>query len=140
MLRARGNAAIEMRGGRGFLRRLGLRLALLALAVQVAIPLLLAVELRAAVAQSAADAVIAHSLCLHDGAPPPDGTPHGDCSLAFCPLCAALAAAATLGTPAQDQPSVPAAPRAVPFRFDPSRRLAAAAFPHPYQSRAPPVA
>ena len=122
------------------MRRLGLRLTLLALLVQAAIPLLVAFEIRAALAQSAEDAVIAQSLCVHDGGPPAPGSPHSGCALAFCPLCAALAAAAALGSPAQSEPSGLVPARAAPFRLDPSRRLAAAALPLPYRSRAPPSA
>jgi len=138
---AMAGGARAMQRGTAWWRRLGLRLALAALTVQVAIPLLIAVELKsAAAATETADAVIAQSLCLHDSGAPHDGAPHPDCNLACCPLCAALAAAATLGTPAQDAPPLLVSGRATQIRFALWHRFAGAAPPHAYRSRAPPVA
>jgi hypothetical protein len=136
---ALGARAIE-RGGRAFLRRLGLRLALAALLIQAAIPLLVGAEIRAASAEAAADAIVAQSLCLHDGGTTQGGAPHSDCNLAFCPLCAALAVASALAVPAADGPSVPAMESAAPYFFEASSRAASAADRTFYQSRAPPLA
>ncbi|HUB96535.1 MAG TPA: hypothetical protein VL993_11485 [Stellaceae bacterium] len=128
-----------MRRGRAWLRRLGLRLAFAAVAIQAVIPLLIAGDIRAASTAAAIDAIVTQSLCIHDGTPAHGGAPHPDCNLA-CPLCAALAVATTLGTPAQDGPSVPVMVRAAPFRFEPQSRVAGTSDRSPYQSRAPPLA
>jgi hypothetical protein len=133
-------AKAKERGGRALLRRLGLQLALAALLIQAAIPLLVGVEIRAASAEAAADAIVAQSLCLHDGGTTQGGAPHSDCNLAFCPLCAALAAASTLGVPAAGGPSMPVMAGAAPFFFEASSRPAGAAERSFYQSRAPPLA
>jgi hypothetical protein len=122
------------------LRRLGLQLALAALLIQAAIPLLVGVETRAASAEAAADAIAAQSICLHDGGTTQGGAPHSDCNLAFCPLCAALAAASTLGVPAAGGPSMPVVEDAAPFFFEASSRPSGAAERSFYQSRAPPLA
>jgi hypothetical protein len=122
------------------LRRLGLRLALAALLIQAAIPLLLGVEMRAASAEAAADAIVAQSICLHDGGTTQGGAPHPDCNLAFCPLCAALAVASTLAVPAADGPSVPVLAAATPYFFEASSRPEGATDRPSYQSRAPPLA
>jgi hypothetical protein len=133
-------ARVLKQGGRAFLRRLGLQLALAALLIQAAIPLVVGVEIRAASAEAAADAIATQSICLHDGGTTQGGAPHSDCNLAFCPLCAALAAASTLAVPAAEGPSVPVAEAAAPFFFEASSRFAGAADRIHYQSRAPPLA
>jgi hypothetical protein len=134
-----GARAIE-RGGRAFLRRLGLHLALAALLIQAAVPLLVGAEIRAASAEAAVDAIVAQSLCLHDGGTTQGGAPHSDCNLTVCPLCAALAAASTLAVPAADGPSVPVVAGTAPYFFEASGRPAGAADRTFYQSRAPPLA
>jgi len=119
------------------LRQAGLRLALLALVIQAAMPLFLAVELRA-LAAAATDAEIAQSLCRHDGAAPAAPGSHPDCTPFACPVCTTLAAASTLAIAAAPVPIMPAAASATPvFAAAP---VPFGAFPSlSYRSRAPPL-
>ncbi len=120
------------------LRQAGLRLALLALCIQAATPLFLAVELRA-LAAAATDAEIAQSRCLHDGASSPAAPgSHSDCTPLACPICTTLAAGSMLAIATDAMPIMPVGVAATPV-------LAAApvpfgAFPAlAYRSRAPPL-
>jgi hypothetical protein len=125
---------------RGQLRAWGLRLALVALALQAAIPLLILADQRALAAEAAADQVIGQSLCIHDGSSSPAGAPAHPCSLAACPLCAALAVAAALGAPATDGPPVPTFSQSVSFAPFAAEDAARESHPLSYRSRAPPLA
>ncbi len=125
---------------RQHLRRWGLRLALVALALQAAVPLFILVDLRVLAAEAAADAVIGQSQCVHDGAPSSDRAPAHQCSFAVCPLCAALAVASALAAPAPDGPRVPAIAQAAPFAVIAAEDAPRAAPPLSYRSRAPPLA
>ncbi|HUK59967.1 MAG TPA: hypothetical protein VLV50_12120 [Stellaceae bacterium] len=123
---------------RGYWRAWGLRLALVALALQAAVPLFILVDLRALAAEQAADAIAGQALCIHDGSSHPAAPAHS-CSLSVCPLCAAIAAASALGVPATA--ALPPPPLA---RAAPALMLAAAAALRetqslPYRSRAPPA-
>jgi hypothetical protein len=119
------------------LRQAGLWLALLALFIQAALPLFLAIEIRA-LAAAATDTEIASSLCLHDGAGSPavPGS-HRDCTPASCPICTALAAASALAIAAAEMPIMPVSAMAAPvFAAAP---VPFGAFPTlSYRSRAPP--
>jgi hypothetical protein len=119
------------------LRQAGWWLALLALFIQAALPLMLAIEVRA-LAASATDTEIASSLCLHDGAGSPavPGS-HRDCTPSSCPICTALAAASALAIAAAAPPIMPASAAATPtFAAAP---VPFGAFPTlSYRSRAPP--
>ena len=101
---------------RGQLRRWGLRLALVALGLQAAVPLFILIDLRALAAEEAADQIIGQSLCLHDGSSTPAGAPAPthNCSFSVCPLCAAVAVASALAAPPPDGPAPPAFAHAAP--------------------------
>jgi hypothetical protein len=129
---------IPRRGKRIFCA--GLRLALIALAVQAAIPFLLAFELRA-FAQSPEAALLDAPLCLHAGtSAPASPAPHQECTPAACPLCAALSVASLLGPPAAS------AGLTLPTATTLSIGRVAAVLPSrsfsvfSYRSRAPPIA
>ena len=122
----------------GRLRRLGLRLALLALAIQAAIPFLLAFELHAYAAAEDA-AVIDSSLCLHDGSTTPSDPQHHDCNLTGCPLCTALAASHVLAIVGQGGPGLLQTQLAAIPRLAEERIAARALFSRAYRSRAPPL-
>ena len=125
------------RRGEG-IRRFGLRLALLALAVQALIPFLVAFQLRA-LAESPEAAVLNAPLCLHDSSGQPAGTaPHQDCTAA-CPLCAALAAASLVG-PLATATALPPAVMADAPAAAPAPALASLFPSAAYRSRAPPQA
>lgn len=127
-----------MRPRKGRVHRLGFRLALVALAVQAAIPLLLAVALRASAAASA-DVVIASSLCLHDGSTQrSDPAPHQNCPPSNCAICTALAAAVPLVVAVSVGLAAPVVATESLFPVAallPSDGTAAS----PYRSRAPPL-
>jgi hypothetical protein len=129
-------AGMRYRGRR--VKRFGLRLALLALAVQALIPFLVAFQLRA-LAQSPEAAVLDAPLCLHDGSgQPAGGAPHQDCTAA-CPLCAALAAGSLIGPP----PAGVAIPLVIGAEVPttaPAPTLAGLVPSASYRSRAPPKA
>jgi hypothetical protein len=128
-----------MRLRKGCLRRLGFRLALFALAIQAAIPFLLAAELRA-YAADAETAVIEHSLCLHDGTPhSSDQGPHQDCNVGGCPLCSTLAASLSCGLTGQSGAQFPLVTASAAPAFDEDISFAQALFARPYRSRAPPL-
>jgi hypothetical protein len=119
-------------------RRPGLAVAALALALQVAVPLFILVDLRAMAAEEAADAIVGRSLCIHDG-----GTGHApahSCDMAVCPLCAALAAASALGTPMPGLLIMPGMTQAVLLAFLPASPAPRDAPAASYRSRAPPLA
>lgn len=122
----------------GRLRRFGLRLALIALAIQTAIPFLIAFELRAyAAAQDAA--VFDQPLCLHNAPANPTERPtHRDCNLA-CPLCSALAASHMLALVGQGVPGVRPIEAIVLPRFVEDWASARSLFFQAYRSRAPPL-
>jgi hypothetical protein len=128
-----------MRGMRGYWRAWGLRLALVALALQAAVPLFILVDLRVLAAEQAADAIAGQALCIHDGSSHP-AAPEHPCSLSVCPLCGALAAASALGAPVAAAPAAPSFAHKASFAA-----RATAAAPRetrslPYRSRAPPLA
>ena len=129
-----------MMGRAASLRWLGLRLALVALAVQVAVPFLLAALLAAYEAPDVAPAFDAN-LCLHGGpGQPPQQAPPHDCNLSSCPLCA-IFAASQVPTLAGTSGPIPV-PKAVASTLlivgDGTSVLPPP--PGPYQSRAPPSA
>jgi hypothetical protein len=129
-----------MRLRKGCLRRLGFRLSLFALAIQAAIPFLLAAELRA-YAADAETAVIEHSLCLHDGTTrSTDHGPHQDCNVGACSLCSTLAASMPCGPPGPHGADFPLIAASAAPALDNDRGFAQALFARPYRSRAPPVA
>jgi len=121
------------------LRRWGLRLALLALAFQAAIPLLILGDLRALAAEEAADRITGSSLCIHDGSQQPDHAPSHQCCFSVCPLCAALAAATAIAPSGHALP-VPAFAGRARFPVLAAAERSHEARPRPYQSRAPPLA
>ncbi len=125
---------------RGQLRAWGLRLALVALALQAAIPLFILVDQRALAAEAAADQVIGQSLCIHDGSSSPAGAPTHPCSHAVCPQCAARATATALGAPAPGAPSAPTFAHTTPFVLLAAAGAARESPPLSYRSRAPPLA
>jgi hypothetical protein len=121
------------------LQWLGIRLAFVALAIQAALPFLLAFEIRAYTV-AAETSVIAGALCFHGGvAGPTNQAPDSDGNLAGCPLCATLAAMVSCGLPGHGGPAVAlvAANAAPAFGDEAILPLLPAA--HPYHSRAPPL-
>lgn len=119
------------------LRQAGLRLALLALVIQAALPLLLAVELRA-LAAAATDTEIAQSLCRHDGSTPATPGSHPDCTPSSCPICSTLVAASMLALTAAPTPILPAFASETPA-FTAAPAPFGAFPPLSYRSRAPPL-
>jgi len=122
------------------LYRLGFRFAFIALAIQLAIPFLLAVEIRA-YTPAVQSVLFDQSLCIHDAAThPSDRSPGHDCNLAGCPLCTALAAMMALGVPGQGGIAVPLAVASTAPALGEDQRSTPPPFAHPYRSRAPPSA
>lgn len=111
--------------------RWGLRLALFALAVQAAIPFLIAGELRAF------GDLLDAPICFHSGA---TQSPHQDCPPTACPLCAALGAASTTGPLAAGAAPIPPSVATLALTRTTSTQIALSAETSPYRSRAPPQA
>jgi hypothetical protein len=119
------------------IRRIGLPLGLVALAVQAAVPLILAALLSAYAAPEVAP-IFDAALC-HHGEPGQAPTPRPACNT-DCPLCAVLAATnAPVLAGAEGIAPPPLGEAPLSFAAD-AGTIAAPRFSHPYQSRAPPLA
>ncbi len=124
---------------RGYWRAWGLRLAFAALVLQAAVPLFILADLRALAADETADAIAGQALCIHDGSSQPSAPVH-PCSLAVCPLCAALAVASAPGMPGAPALVMPPVARSAPVVALAEALAPREASSLPYRSRAPPQA
>lgn len=109
----------------------------LALIVQAMLPLLLAIEFRAAAIEAPYLTATDDAICGpgHDGSPHSD---HPDHKHATCAICIALAAAQAFTTPPQIAAPLPRIVATVDGDLLPAAALAALDT-RPYQARAPPL-
>jgi hypothetical protein len=128
-----------MRRRKGRLYRLSFRLALFAVAIQAAIPFLLAAEIRAYAAATESGA-FTQELCLHDGAShPSDSSPCPGCNISCFLLCTTLAASMPFGLAGQAATRPPLVSAGAAPAPGEDRGSALPLFAHPYRSRAPPL-